>query len=68
MANIQKIAVTASEAAKMLSLKHSDFLELVSCGHLPPPISGLPRHTLWSVDALQRAIDGNYRPTRKFRP
>lgn len=67
MQKTTKIAVTATEAAKMLSLKVKDFLELVACGFLPQPISTLPTHKLWSVATLEEAIDGNYRSENKFR-
>lgn len=57
----EKVLVTATEAAKMLSIGRSTFFRKVSEGALPQPtrIGGITR---WRVDEL-RAVGQANRPT-----
>lgn len=57
MARLQKLAVTARDAAKMLSLALHDFLSLVEAGALPQPVF-LGKHQLWIVSEIEAVLTG----------
>ncbi|MPL98012.1 hypothetical protein SDC9_44210 [bioreactor metagenome] len=58
MAKLERLAVKAKEAARMLSLSVQDFLFLVEQGALPPPIR-LGKHTLWVVAEIEAVLTGS---------
>lgn len=58
MAKLERLAVKAKEAARMLSLSLQDFLFLVEQGALPPPIR-LGKHTLWVVAEIEVVLTGS---------
>ncbi|WBL34400.1 hypothetical protein O5O51_06765 [Sinirhodobacter sp. HNIBRBA609] len=58
MAKLERLAVEAKGAARMLSLTVEEFLFLVEQGALPPPIR-LGKHTLWVVAEIKAVLTGS---------
>ena len=58
MAKLERLAVEAKNAARMLSLTVEEFLILVEQGTLPPPIR-LGKHTLWVVAEIEAVLTGS---------
>lgn len=58
MAKLERLAVQAKEAARMLSMTVREFLFLVEQGALPPPIR-LGKHTLWVVAEIEAVLTGS---------
>lgn len=58
MAKLERLAVEAKGAARMLSLTVVEFLFLVEQGALPPPIR-LGKHTLWVVAEIEAVLTGS---------
>lgn len=58
MAKLERLAVEAKGAARMLSLTVQEFLFLVEQGALPPPIR-LGKHTLWVVAEIEAVLTGS---------
>lgn len=52
------IFATAATAARMLDMKLSEFMELVSAGVLPPPRSIGP-FARYDMDEIQRVVRGD---------
>ena len=56
---IKPAALNADEAAAYCGMSPTQFLREVSAGTLPAPLGGLlSKRKLWSVRALERAING----------
>lgn len=61
-----KLAVDEKEAAKLLSLPVSEFLNLVSAGILPRPVKW-GDHKRWGVSHLEAVLTGaNIRDDEEF--
>ncbi|MCA0919689.1 helix-turn-helix transcriptional regulator [Pseudooceanicola nanhaiensis] len=58
MARREKLAVTEKEAAFMLSLALTEFMQLVDAGALPRPVHLTPKIKRWPVDTLRAALTG----------
>jgi hypothetical protein len=57
---LKPLALNADEAAAICSLSPQQFLLEVKAGNLPAPLCGLlSKRKLWSVHALERAINGH---------
>ncbi|WP_353506964.1 AlpA family phage regulatory protein [Achromobacter sp. Marseille-Q4962] len=61
MSDTEKILVTATEAASMLSIGRSTFFRKVASGYLPKPVK-IGGATRWRLDDL-RAVGRANRPT-----
>ena len=60
---IRPTALAAEEAAAFCGMSSAQFLKEVAAGNLPAPIGGLlSKRKLWSLKALERAIDGSGAP------
>ncbi|NIY78996.1 hypothetical protein HCZ23_05885 [Celeribacter sp. HF31] len=55
MVKLDRLAVEAKGAARMLSMTVREFLFLVEQGALPPPIQ-LGKHTLWVVAEIEAVL------------
>lgn len=56
----------ASSAAKLLDLPLSTFYQLVREGKLPPAVSQIGKHRLWSREQLVAAVDPRgYKPSHE---
>jgi hypothetical protein len=57
---IRPAALSAEEAAAFCGMSGAQFLKEVAAGNLPAPIGGLlSKRKLWSLRALELAIDGS---------
>lgn len=54
---MQKLAVRATEAARLLSLSTGDFLRLVDEGALPSPVMIGGKHDRWRVAEIDAALN-----------
>jgi hypothetical protein len=60
---IRPAALSAEEAAAFCGMSGAQFLKEVAAGNLPDPIGGLlSKRKLWSLRALESAIDGSTAP------
>lgn|SRR5262245_13948851 len=57
---IKPLAVSADEAAAVCGMSQNQFLKEVAARRLPPPLDRLlSKRKLWSLKALERAINGD---------
>jgi hypothetical protein len=55
---LKPLALGADEAAALCGLSQAQFLKEVGAGNLPPPLRLLCKRRLWSLRALESAING----------
>jgi hypothetical protein len=56
---LKPLALSADEAAALCGLSQPQFLKEVGVGNLPRPLRLLCKRKLWSLRALESAINGN---------
>jgi predicted DNA-binding transcriptional regulator AlpA len=56
---LKPLALSADEAAALCGLSQAQFLKEVRVGNLPPPLRLLCKRKLWSLRALESAINGH---------
>jgi hypothetical protein len=56
---LKPLALSADEAAALCGLSQAQFLKEVGAGNLPPPVRLLCKRKLWSLRALESAINGH---------
>ncbi|MCT4372557.1 hypothetical protein CLG85_020485 [Yangia mangrovi] len=66
MTKYERLAIRATQAARMLSLSHMEFRRLVGLGVLPAPIF-LGGTELWVVDDLKAILSGADVEQQEFR-
>jgi hypothetical protein len=56
---LKPLALCAGEAAALCGLSQAQFLKEVGAGNLPQPLRLLCKRKLWSLRALESAINGH---------
>jgi hypothetical protein len=56
---LQPLALNALEAAALCGLSPAQFLKEVAAGNLPGPVRLICKRKLWSLRALESAINGH---------
>jgi hypothetical protein len=58
-AGLQPLAIDVAQASAMCGMSAAQFQKEVAAANFPPPIGGLlSKRKLWSVAALERAVNG----------